>query len=81
MRRNDARDKIFSCHRNVTDFSSEFISLTPEKICIVLIVYIGWYVVSEKWHNFWEPLKPNLLGLFDVAGKSTIFPRLHTNRY
>jgi len=42
---------------------------------------IGWYVVSEKWHNFWELPETKLLGLFEVAGKSTIFPKLHTNRY
>ena len=37
---------------------------------------IGWYVVSEKWHHFWELPNTNLLGLFEVAGRNTIFPIL-----
>ncbi len=37
---------------------------------------IGWYVVSEKWHHFWELTYTNLLGLFKVAGKNNIFPIL-----
>ena len=34
---------------------------------------IGWYVVSEKWHHFWEIPQPNLLGQIKVAGKIPIF--------
>jgi len=34
---------------------------------------IGWYVVSKKWHHFWEIPQPNLLGQIKVAGKITIF--------
>jgi hypothetical protein len=34
---------------------------------------ISWYVVSEKWHHFWELPCTNLLGLFKVAGKITFF--------
>ena len=42
---------------------------------------IGWYVVSEKWHHFWELPQANLLGLVEVAGKNTIFPILSKYRY
>ena len=38
-----------------------------------------WYVVvSEKLHHFWELLHTNLLSLFEVAGKNSIFPILVT---
>ena len=37
---------------------------------------IGWDIVSEKWHHFWKLPNTNLLGLFEVAGRNTIFPIL-----
>jgi hypothetical protein len=37
---------------------------------------IGWCVVSEKWHHFWELPHENLLGLVEVARKNIIFPIL-----
>ena len=40
---------------------------------------IGWYVVSEKWHHFWELPLTNLLGLLEVAGKNSIFPILRNS--
>ena len=57
--------------QTTTHFKSFFIgSVTANVSC---------YVVFEKWHNFWELPQTNLLGLFEVEGKSTIFPKLHTN--
>jgi hypothetical protein len=34
---------------------------------------ISWYVFSEKLHHFWELPNTNLLGLFEVTGRNTIF--------